>query len=87
MINPFSLAFGHSKIGSREIPGLVRDHRREARVLGGPSVVLELKWLRLGQAANSGNTGSSTTSVEVLQPGPVSRVDYGSVSVGFTPSC
>lgn len=49
MINPFSLAFGHSETGSREIPGLVRDHRRAARVLSGPSVVLELK--RLTQAA------------------------------------
>lgn len=64
MISPFSLAFGHCKAGSRETLGLVRDHRREEGV---PSVALELKWLRLGQVAIAGNTGSSP-SVEILHP-------------------
>lgn len=65
MVSPFSLAFGYSKIGSREIPGLVREHRREGSTLSVPPVVPELKWLRLGQVANSDNTGS-TTSLEIL---------------------
>lgn len=82
MINPFSLAFGHSEIGSRKIPGLVRDHRREARVLGGPSVALELKWLRLGQATQAAAPPLWRSSIPVQLAGLIMALSLSGLPQG-----